>query len=66
MHLGLHLQGRDVSSILVKLYGIDMMSDTDIRPNLPKRCKICNLGLVNSMEQLVECCPFCFRTNYCE
>ena len=42
------------------------MRDTDIRPNLPKRCKICNLGLLNSMEQLVECCPFCFRTVYCE
>ena len=42
------------------------MRDTDIRPNLPKRCKICDLGLLNSMEQLVECCPFCFRTIYCE
>jgi hypothetical protein len=40
--------------------------DTDLREGLRKDCMICKIGLMNSMEQLVECCPFCYRTEYSE
>ena len=38
--------------------------DTRLRKGLPKNCSGCNAKLLNSMEQLVECCPFCYRTHY--
>ena len=36
--------------------------DTKIRRQLAKKCNGCGLNLMNSMEQLVQCCPFCYRT----
>lgn len=38
--------------------------DTIIRKDLPKNCRNCNVQLLNSMEQLVELCPFCYRVLY--